>query len=105
MDSACDRSWIGRSKGYGIRGSQPFAETIHDHQRKGRLLTDQIHEAGMVDPHHAGIRRGCYRARGAGGAVDHGHLAEELAFAEADDDGLAVAVDLRDIDLAVENNE
>ena len=32
-------------------------QRIHDHQRKGRLLADQIDEAGVVDPHDAGVGR------------------------------------------------
>ena len=40
-----------------------------------------------------------------GGAVDDGHLAEELALAERHDDGLACAVDLGDLDLAVEHDK
>src|SRR5258707_2035601 len=59
----------------------------------------------MVDPHHAGIWRGSDRRRRPGRAVDHGHLAEELALAERHDDGLAGAGDLGDLDLAVEHHE
>ena len=59
----------------------------------------------MVDPHHAGFGRGRDRGRHAGRAVDHRHLAEELALAERDDHSLAAAVDLGDVDLAVEHGE
>ena len=88
-----------------VRGPQPLAERIHDHQRKGRLLADQIDEAGVINPHHAGMGRGGNGRRRAGRAVDHGHLAEELALAERHDHSLAGAVHLGDLDLAVEHDE
>src|SRR5262249_3093957 len=73
-------------------------------QRESRLLTDQIDETGVVDAHDAGVRGGGDRGGRAGGAVDDGHLAEELALAERHDDGLVRAADLGDVDLAVEHD-
>ena len=48
-----------------------------------------------------GRNGGCRTGR----AVDDRHLAEELTLAERDDDGLAGAVHLGDLDLAVEHDE
>ncbi len=89
----------------GVGGPQPLGERIHDHQRKCRLLADQIDEAGVIDPHHPGVRRGRNRGGRARRAVDDGHLAEEFALAQRHDDGLAGAVELGDLDLAVEHHE
>src|SRR5205085_6614203 len=50
------------------------------------------------------MRRGGNRGRGTRGAVDHGHLAEELALAERDDHGLGRTAALGDLDLTVEHD-
>src|SRR6185437_9779422 len=55
--------------------------------------------------HHAGAGACRDRSCGAGGAVDDGHLAEKLAFAEGHDDGLAAAADPRNLDVAVEHHK
>jgi hypothetical protein len=59
----------------------------------------------VIDPHHAGVWGRRYGGRRTGRAVDDGHLAKELALAERDDHGLAGAVHLGDLDLAVEHHE
>src|SRR5882724_11716136 len=51
------------------------------------------------------MRRRRNRSRRARRAIDHRHLAEELALAERDDHGLVRAIDLGDFDLAVEHDE
>jgi hypothetical protein len=59
----------------------------------------------MVDPHHPGVWDRGNRGRRARGAVDHGHFAEELAFAQRHNDGLGGAVHLGDLDLSFEHHE
>jgi hypothetical protein len=58
----------------------------------------------MIDAHHAGFGGSGNRACRARGTVDDRHLAEELALAKCDDDGLGGAADLGDLDQAVQHD-
>src|SRR5689334_15499144 len=105
VGSDLDSYALGRPVGAIVGDAQPLAQRVHDHQRKGRLLANQLDKTGVVDPHHAGADRGRDRGGRARRAVDDRHLAEELALAERHDDGLAATIDLGDLDFAVEHDK
>src|SRR4051812_47240814 len=90
----------------GVVGSpQAFAEGIHDHQREGWLLADQIDKPGMIDPHHPRVVDSCDGGCGTRRGIDNRHLAEELTLAERCYDVRAALGHFDDADTAAEHDK